>query len=320
LGENLGRDGCERTVVRAPASTANLGPGFDVFGLALDVMYDIAEVIRLDEKIVTVEMRGVEADTIPADPESNSAGRTALEFVNRYNKGGFKIKITKGIPPGSGLGSSGASAAATAVAISHMLGLKLPTKELIEIAACGEIATAGAPHADNVAPSICGGFVIIRSYDPLEVVTFPPPEKLEFALAVPKGMKKTTKKARSVLPRSIPLIKAVDNIGAASLVVAGLFLSDPYLVGYGMMGDQIVEPARALLYPGYLDAKKAALDSGAVGATLSGAGPTVIAIADPEKVGSVAVANAMKEAFEAKGIECYGYVSRPTVGAQIVCR
>lgn len=308
----------KRCVVRAPASTANLGPGFDVFGLALDVMYDTVEVTALKEKIILIEMEGVEADTISINPKKNSAGRTAHEFIRKYHMGGVKIKVHKGIPPGSGLGSSGASASATAVALNALHGLGLNKIKLTEFAAQGEIAAAGTPHADNVTPSIYGGFVIIRSYHPFDILKLPPPVELEFALAVPKGLKKTTKKARDVLPKHVPLEQVINNLGAASSIIVGLLQSNASLIGKGMLGDQIVEPIRATLYPGYLNAKKAALETGAYGATLSGAGPTIIAVVDPLTTNTASVAKTMKEAYEAEGIECYGYVSQSTTGAQII--
>ncbi len=303
-----------KVIVRAPASTSNLGPGYDVFGLALDVMHDIVEIQPRAERDIVIEMEGVEADTITTEPKMNTAGRTALEFQKRLATPGFKIKVKKGIPPGSGLGSTGATAAATAVAINHLLDLKLSKLELTEIAMQGEMNA----HADNVAPSIYGGFVIVSSYHPLEICAFPPPTELEFALAIPRGIKKTTRKAREILPEKIELPKVIHNLGSASAVVAGLLLADANLIGKGMLGDQIVEPVRAPLYTGYLNAKKAAMESGALGATLSGAGPTIIAIVQREKANPSEVARAMKEAFQAEGIECDGYVSRPTTGAEII--
>ena len=318
MAETREKNSHDRVMVRAPASTSNLGPGFDVFGLALDLLYDTVEVHRSNEKGVTIEMDGFRAENIPVKPERNTAGRTALEFAKRFGKFGCRIKVNKGIPPGSGLGSSGASAAATAVALNHLLDLNLEKRELTEIAAQGEITAAGAPHADNVAPAIYGGFVIVRSYDPLEILALPPPTNLEFAIALPISIKKTTKKARSVLPKRVSLPKMTQNIGASSYIVAGVLLSDPILFGKGMLGDQVLEPARAPLYPGYLEAKKAAMQAGALAATLSGAGPTIMALVDRQNVDPKAVARVMKEAFLAKGIECLEYVSRPATGAQIV--
>jgi len=312
----------DRVIVQAPASTSNLGPGYDVLGLALDVMYDVVEIQLLRSKDIIIEVEGIEADTISRVPNMNTAGRTLLEFQKRYGKHetrimdkyGFKIKVKKGIPPGSGIGSSGATAAATAVAINHLLNLGLDKLELTKIAMQGEMN----PHADNVAPSIYGGFIIVGSYGPLEIYEFPPPVGLEFALAIPKGIKKTTKSAREILPRKVDLPKIIHNVGSVSAVVAGLLLSDANLVGKGMLGDQIVEPIRAPLYRGYLNAKNAAMESGALGATLSGAGPTIIAIVERKKADPHDVAKAMKNGFNSEGIECEGYVSRSTVGAHMI--
>jgi len=312
----------DSVMVQAPASTSNLGPGYDVLGLALDVMHDVVEIQLLENKDIIIEMEGIEADTISQSPKMNTAGRTLIEFkkhLNKYgskimDKYGFKIKVKKGIPPRTGIGSSGATAAATAVAINHLLNLNLDKLELTKIAMQGEMN----PHADNVAPSIYGGFVIVGSYDPLEIYDFPPPIELEFALAIPKGIKKTTKNAREILPEKVELSKIIHNVGSASAIVAGLLLSDANLVGKGMLGDQIVEPVRAPLYKGYLKAKKAAMESGALGATLSGAGPTIIAIVNREMANPRDVAKAMKEAFLLEGVECSGHISKSVTGARII--
>lgn len=310
----------KRVVVQAPCSTSNLGPGFDVFGLALDILHDIAEVEVLDEKRVFLKIEGVEAKRIPTNPQRNSAGKAALEFMKRHDSAGVKINLLKGVPPGSGLGSTGTSAAATVVAMNHLFETELSNRDLVEIAAQGEIAAAGAPHADNVAPSICGGLTIISSYSPLRVTSFPPPRDLVFSVALPKGIRKTTRKARAVLPKNIELSKTIRNLGSSSLVLAGLLYSNPRLLGEGMMGDVIVEPKRIPLYPGALEAKAAAIDAGATGATLSGAGPAIIAAVDPESTDPHEVANAMREAFITQGIQCEGYVGRPTEGAKVIDR
>ena len=307
-----------RIAVQAPCSTSNLGPGFDVLGLALDILYDIADVEVVEEKGVFLSVEGVGADRIPTDPERNSAGKAALEFLKRYGLTGVKVNLRKGVPPGSGLGSTGASAGATVFAMNRLLEAGLDKRSLVEIAAQGEIAVAGAPHADNVAPSICGGVTIISSYEPLRVTWFPPPRGLIFSVAVPMSIEKTTKGARAVLPKDVRFSKVIRNLGSSSLVLAGLLHSDPELLGEGMMGDVIVEPRRISLYPGCTEAKRAAIEAGAAGATLSGAGPTMIAIVDPKNADPREVADAMKEAFIAEGIACEGYVGRPTRGARVI--
>ena len=304
----------EEVTVRAPCSTSNLGPGFDVCGLALDAMYDVVTITPIESKEVIIEIEGEGADTIPTEPTKNTVGTAALQFMRKYPVCGYKIRLAKGIPPISGLGSSGASAAATTVAIDHLLGTNLTTNELIDIARKSELA---AWHADNVAPAICGGFVIIRSYQPLDVLTFPPPEGIEFALAFPEH-KVTTEQARAVVPQSVELPKVVHNLGAICAVVAGLLLSDPAILGAGLNEDQIVEPHRGVLFPGYFEAKAAALAAGAFGVNLSGAGPTVIAVCDPNCANASEVAKAMGEVFEAEGLRCRELVARPTTGAVVV--
>jgi len=318
LSSAIENSSSDRVVVRSPCSTSNLGPGYDVFGLALDALHDTVEVRLLERDKIVVEVQGTYSKGIPLEIELNSAGRTAIEFSKRHGPFGCRIKIEKGIPPGSGLGSSGASAAGTAVALNLLLGLKLEKQELAEIAAQGEIAAAGAAHADNVAPAIYGGFVIICSYSPLRILSLTPSRNFEFAVALPLGIKKTTKKARSVVPENVPISAVVQNLGAASSILAGVLLSDLDLFGKGMLGDMIVEPARAPLYPGYVEAKKAAMDCGAIGATLSGAGPTIIALVNKKDTDALRVARSMRLAFEERGIDCQEYVARPTGGAHVV--
>lgn len=303
--------------VKAPASTANLGPGYDVLGLALDVAFDTVELKLTGEKEVTVKVEGVDARLIPKDPERNTAGLVASRILDLYSKDvGVEIRLRKGVPVGVGLGSSGASAAATALGLCHLLQLDLPRNRLVELAALGEVASAGAAHADNVSPSLLGGFTIVHSYQPLEVSSFPPPE-LIFSIAVPTELRKRTRDARAILPKTVELRDMVQNLGSISLVVSGALLSDPRLLGRGMLGDAVVEPARVPLYLGYHEVRAAALEAGAEGVALSGAGPTMIAVVDPARADPEAVAAAMGEAFEATGVRCRTYVTRPTSGASL---
>ncbi len=281
-------------------------------------MYDEVEASLSDSNEITLEVEGISHNQISFEPEKNSAGLAALALLKkvRIKNLGIHIRVKKGIPPGSGLGSSGASAAATVVALNSLLNLNYNKETLVEIASLGEIASAGAPHADNVAPAILGGFTVIYSYNPIRLLTFPPPKKMIFSIAVPQTIQKTTKKARSVVPSCVPIKDFIFNLGGASMVLSGLLLSNPELVGKGMLRDAIIEPVREKLYPGYVKAKQAALESGAYGVTLSGAGPSAIAIS-PAKIDHQIVANAMVEAFEKEGVSCRGYVTRPTLGAYV---
>ncbi|MEM2843132.1 MAG: homoserine kinase [Candidatus Bathyarchaeia archaeon] len=306
-----------RVVVKAPATTANLGPGFDAHGLALNVMYDIIEVEKISGKKILIEVEGKYADRIPVKPEENSAGKVALMLQKKLDCG-VKIKIFKGIPPGSGLGSSGADAAGVALAINRLFKLNFNKEKLTELASFGEIASAGAAHADNVAPAIYGGFTIILSYKPMKIFSFFPSKKLKFILAVPDFPKESTKKAREVLPKEVELKNVVFNVSGASAVTAGIILSNPQLIGFGMRMDKIVEVARASLYPYFNRVKFEALKSGALGVALSGAGPSIIAIVNFKEYNVTRVVEAMRRAFKIEGIQCEVYVSEAGKGAEVI--
>lgn len=289
--------------VRTPSSTSNLGPGFDAYGLALDAFYDEVEVARSNEGGIRIEIEGEGSATIPTEPEQNTAGRTAIEFHHRFGLPDIQIRLIKRIPPGRGLASSGVSASATAVALDALLNLHLSKEELEKIAMLGEQVASGTLHADDVAPSIYGGFTIIQSYNPLTIVAIPPPVHTQFALAIPRTLSKSTKGLRELLPSSVPLKAAIANVGSASTLVVGILTSDPRLIGMGMMGDQIVEPTRIAHFPILEDVRKAALEAGAYGATISGAGPTMIAVVDPKHVDAKVVAAAMRDEFEKLGVQ-----------------
>jgi len=305
--------------VVAPATTANLGPGFDVFGLALNVFHDLVEV-GLTGVDITITPSGKYAGMMPTAPERNTAGVVARLILEKAKANtGVEIKIVKEIKPGCGLGSSGASAAAVAVALDHLLGTNYSKMELIAMAAQGESASAGFPHADNVAAAILGGFTIIRSYEPLDAISLKVPKNLEVAVTIPEVPipPKKTEQARSILPNMVPLSKMVHNVGHASTLVAGFAQSDINLIGKGM-SDWVVEPVRARLIPGYEKVRRSALDAGAAGVAISGAGPTMIAIVDAEKVNTAEVVKAMKEAFEQEGVKAEAYRAQPTEGVKIL--
>src|SRR3972149_5991718 len=196
-----------RITVTAPATTANLGPGFDVFGLALEQPSDKVTVVLIS-KGVKIEVTGLSAATILTAPEKNTAGVVANQMLKEFSlKAGVLIRIEKGILPGMGLGSSAASAAAVAYGLNRILNLKLEKNELIRLAAKGEGASAGSEHADNVAPALCGDFVIVKSYNPLRIVNLKAPLEMAVSVAFPHvttSMNKT-EKARSVIPKMVPI-------------------------------------------------------------------------------------------------------------------
>jgi len=301
----------------APATSANLGAGFDVFGVALDALFDRVIVEKTYDKVIKIEVYGEGAKDIPDKPEMNTAGIVAMEML-KYSKEecGLKIRIYKGIRPGSGLGSSAASAAATAVAINCLLGLNLSSIQLIDVAALGEAASAGAPHADNVSAAILGDFILITSRKPLDVLRLKLPPNAEFAVALPE-IRVDTRLARSVLPSEVSLSSMVHNVGRAATFVAGIALKSVEIMGKGMV-DAVVEPARAHLIPGLDNVKNRALKSGAVGVSISGAGPSVIALVDSEKSSTEKVALAMKDAFEEVGVKSKTLCAKPGQGARII--
>jgi homoserine kinase len=307
--------------VIAPSTTANLGPGFDVFGLALDLSYDRLEV-SLDGSGVSLEVSSPFRLEVPSDPSRNTAGVVARLLLERAGKGlGVRMRLVKGVRPGCGLGSSGASAAAAAVALNELLGLGLSRFELVSYAAKGEAASAGAAHADNVSPAILGGFTLVRSYDPLDVLRLRVPGSLMAAVVIPEieVPEDKTRIARSILPREVPLPHMVRNVGNAAGMVAGLLQSDIGLIGR-CMSDRVVEPVRARLIPGYEGVKRAAVEAGASGVTISGAGPAMLAVVDSEKVSAEEVAEAMREAFEREGLSAESHAARASSGARIVGR
>jgi homoserine kinase len=299
-----------KVTVRAPSSTANLGPGFDVFGLAIDAFYDTITLTKTKNgiKIIT-------DDDIPTSPEKNTAGLVVKNMKKKFKiKDGIEIKIKKGIPAGYGMGSSAASAAATAVAFDELFGLKLNGNSLVEFAGSGEKASAGTVHYDNVAASVLGGFVIVKT-DPLDVIRVEPPTNLRMCIAVPtiNVPKKKTKVSRGVIPKKIKLSDSILNLSNAAAIVAGFMRKDPEIIGNSIK-DVIVEPARQHMIPGFAKVKENAIKAGALGVTISGAGPSVIAFskssADLKKIGL-----AMAKGFASANTKCQIVICKPSKGA-----
>ena len=279
--------------VHAPCSTANLGPGFDVFGLALDAFYDKVTVTKKGKGITIVS-----SDDIPLKPGQNTAGLVAKEMAKKCKiSGGIEITIKKNVPAGFGMGSSAASAAACAIGINKLFNLKLTKNELVSYAGVGEKASAGSIHYDNVAASVIGGFVIVSS-NPLNVIPIEAPKDLVLCLAIPemKVPKKKTKVSRSVIPKSVKFSDSLKNLANATNIVAGFLNKDSRMIGESVI-DVIVEPARKHMIPGFDNVKKNALRAGAFGVTISGAGPSVIAFVS-KKQNVKKIGDAMRRGFK----------------------
>ncbi len=303
----------QSVIVRAPCSTANLGPGFDVFGLALDAYYDEIQLVKEGSKIV-IESQ----ESIPLEPEKNSAGLVIKEMAKEFKiKSGLRIKIKKGVPAGFGMGSSAASAAAAAIAFNALFGLDLDQNTLVKFAGMGERASAGSIHYDNVSASVLGGFVIVRT-DPLDVIRIEPPKDLVLCVAIPKIIvpKKKTEVSRGVLPQQVKLSDHVKNLSNASAITAGFIKKDVELIGHSIK-DIIVEPARKHLIPGFDRVKTNALRAGALGVTISGAGPSVISFtsrsADHNKI-----CKAMEKGFASADTKCTTIICKPSKGAFVL--
>jgi homoserine kinase len=303
----------QSVTVRAPCSTANLGPGFDVFGLALDAYYDEIQLTKKGNKIIIES-----SDSVPLEPEKNSAGLVIKEMSKKFKiKSGLRIKIKKGVPAGFGMGSSAASAAAAAIAFDALFGLGLDQNTLVKFAGIGERASAGSIHYDNVSASVLGGFVIVRT-DPLDVIRIDPPKDLVLCIAIPKIIvpKKKTEVSRGVLPQQVKLSDYVKNLSNASAITVGFIKKDVELIGHSIK-DIIVEPARKHLIPGFDKVKINALRAGALGVTISGAGPSIISFtsksADHNKI-----CKAMEKGFASADTKCTTIICRPSKGAFVL--
>ena len=263
----------------APGTVSNVGCGFDVLGFALESPGDLVGAEPRDRP--GVEIIAIEGDEgrLSHDPRANTAGAAVLALLERLGTTrGIKLRIQKGLPLASGIGSSGASAVAAVVAVNELLGRPAGVDLLVECAMAGEVAGCGSAHPDNVAPALVGGFVLARSVNPPDIVRLPVPDGLACAVLHPHFEVKT-QSARALLGDKVLLDDAVRQWGNVGALVAGLFLSDRALIGRAIE-DHIAEPKRAHLVPGLAAIKQAASDGGALGCSLSGSGPSVFALCD----------------------------------------
>ena len=264
--------------VFSPATIGNIGPGFDVLGMAVRGLGDTVEARRADEpgvRIVSVD--GVAA--VPTDPEKNTAARAALHaFRMLHVQGGMELRIHKGLPAGSGLGSSAASAAAGAFAANELYGQELRTEQLILAATQAEAEVSGGFFADNTAPALLGGATLTRCCVPLDVTRIGVIDRLQIVLITPNQVV-LTREARALLPETVPMAAFIANMANTALITAA-FAKNDYALFARSLHDHVVEPVRAKLITGFNDVKKHALRAGADGVAISGSGPTVFAITD----------------------------------------
>lgn len=296
-----------RVRVKAPATVSNLNCGFDVLGFAVNEPYDIIELELTDTGTVEIaEIRG--CDSLSTDPEKNVVGTVlrAMNAASGRSTTGFRVFLEKGIMPGSGIGSSAASSAAAAFAGNLLLDNIFSLSELVGFAMEGERLASGAPHADNVAPSLYGGITLIRSYDPLDIVQINVPREL-FCVIIHPEIEIKTSVARGLLDPHLPLATAVRQWGNVGGLVAGLFSEDYELIGRSLE-DYVAEPKRSVLIPGFREMKESAIASGALGAGISGSGPSVFALCRG-KASAAAVLENMQKVMTKAHVSFTAYLS-----------
>lgn len=295
--------GIEQIKIRVPATSANLGAGFDVFGIALGAPADIIDVEKSEK--TEIEIKGTGREHIPTDPRKNTAGIVA----NALGKN-VKITIHRSIPLSSGLGSSAAPAAGVAVAMNMMFDLGLSREELVRLAAQGEQAASGVQHADNVAPAIFGGFTIVHKNKVISLM----PENIGIVAVHPEIIV-STRTARALLPKKLWLGDVSFNTASAASMVVGMMKNDIKLIG-ASMESRGIEQVRSRLIRGYPQVRKSALDAGASGVTISGSGPTMIAVCGMDERENIA--QAMIQAFRDNQVMSEAFITTIGKGAEIL--
>ena len=300
-----------------PASSANLGSGFDCFAISLDNLYDTVKISRNDNSGISIKNLGLKSN-IPTKPEEHTGGIVAINILKDFNLPGIDLTVDKGVPPGKGLGSSAATAAAVTNGLDKLFSLKLSNAEKLRFAASGEIASAGISHADNVAGSLFGGFVVINSSTCEDIVSFSPPKNLHICIGIPKtkSVVKKTGKARKLIPSKVKFTDSVVNVSYASMMVAGFSTGNKQLIGRSM-NDNIVEAARSNTIPNYKEIKSELLDIGALGVTISGAGPSIISFTDNKKL-FPKIKKCFKTQFKSAGFESSVIVTKIGKGARVI--
>lgn len=290
--------------IKSPATVANLVCGFDVLGMCLHEPYDEMEVSIIDEPIIKIE--SADGYNLPTDPAQNTAGAPLIEMLKTTGEGfGFEVLIHKRIKPGSGLGSSAASASGVVVAANHLLGNRFSKEELVQFAMFGEKVASGVKHADNVAPGIYGGITLIRCIFPLDVVSIPSPPL--FITVVHPQIEVKTSDARQILRKEVLLKDAIKQWGNIAGLVTGFMKSDYALIGRSLE-DIIIEPVRSILIPGFDRVKKQCKEAGALGGGISGSGPSLFMLSKDEATART-VEGIMKETYQQLGLDFYTYVT-----------
>lgn len=283
---------------------ANVVCGFDILGFALDDPCDEMTLRLIDER--TIRITHHDAYNLPTEPEKNIAGAALMSLLSKIPEPiGFEVEITKHIKPGSGIGSSSASAAGAVVAANKLLNDRFSKTELVNFAMDGEKLASGARHADNVAPCIYGGVTLVRSNDPLDVIALNHPPL--WVTVVHPQIEVKTSDAREILRQTIPLKDAIRQWGNIAALVAGLEQKDHALISRSLT-DHIIEPVRSILIPKFKEIKAGSIEAGALGGGISGSGPSIFMLSIDERTAR-RVELHMAETYKETAIDFHTYVS-----------
>jgi len=302
--------------IKAPATVANMVCGFDILGFAVNSPYDEMEMRWMSraENEPSITIINIDNYNLPTDPEKNVAGAALLAFLEEYeekqnssssSKIKFEVKINKLIKPGSGVGSSAASAAGAVVGANYLVGNIFSKDDLVRFAMNGEKLASGVKHADNIAPCIFGGVTLVRSIFPLEIIALPSPT-LHVTIVHPQ-IEVRTSDARSILRQQVLLKDAIKQWGNIAGLVAGLMKSDYDLIGRSLE-DVIIEPVRSILIPGFDALKLACKQAGALGGGISGSGPSIFMLSKTKEI-AIAVEKEMKQLYDGIGLPHHTYVT-----------
>ena len=296
----------EQISIFSPATVANVSCGFDVLGFCLDHIGDKMIIKKTKEK--GLKITKIEGANLPFDIEKNVAGVAALAIYQDAKPDyGFEIEIYKNIKPGSGIGSSSASASGVVFAINQLLGKPYNAKQLTQFAMKGEAVASGCEHADNIAPALFGGFTLVKSTQPLEVLSLPTPADL-FATIIHPQIEVKTAEARAILPKKVELQHAISQWANVGSLVHALHTNDYNLLSHSLK-DNIVEPFRSKLIPYFDDVKNAAINAGGLGTGISGSGPSIFTLSKGEKTAKD-VEKAIQNVYSKTDIEFNTYVCK----------
>jgi homoserine kinase len=294
----------KKITIQAPATIANLVCGFDVLGLALEAPYDVMTLELQEQPGLLIEHS--DGFGLPTIPEENVAGAALIAMLEQITDApGLKLTIDKRIMPGSGLGSSAASAAGAVFAANQLLGKNFSANDLIRFAMFGEKVASGVKHADNITPCLLGGVTLIRSILPLDVISLDAPAM--FITVVHPQIEVRTSDARQILKKEVPLKLAIKQWGNIAALVAGLMQGDHDLIGRSLE-DVIIEPARSILIPGFDRIKKSCLEAGALGGGISGSGPSIFMLSKSQQT-ALEVERVMQDIYRHIGIDFRTYVT-----------